>query len=582
MTRIVELGRAVLSLQSAQLQLWLTTLITVSPQRESINFWQLNDSALLDFLLSGDSWVCRGNGMYIQIQLSVQGEPLARADTDELAGNIAWNQLNLQPSLPVLGIGVDPLLYERGKIRININHARGNTTPTASKHHRIFSNVHFADIKPPDGVPIIYLQSIRFSMEVFRIQQSIKTKGRKRLKVSSSEVRLSDSDTPKKSDRKSTLMECSSQDANGDTTPKQSVAMPHAATNPGSTTFPVALHDIGRLVDGAMRLSISRSLPKSATGLKIAANTFNGSLSNISPALWRPGYLSALSQRVHFMPIISRSLGQVSRSKIETIPLRDKFFDEKKFISQEADSGGLNASEADIQPILSSINARLWVYTQKELVSNAPTEALKAFWDSETQASLLLGSDDMLDDHRPLEEIYYPSIRMIDVLDSISNASEDKKHHIILRPSKDASNSPVREDDLFVETTDVGMRSPSVREYSPTENLFSEVEQKVQEREQSVPDTTDLDLIGVRHHRDVVQQTRRVEGRPNGMRRGRNASPTATRVVHDHHEEENLFGSNFLERKGKNDAHGPLWITKDLGIPGNGLGSSVTPTGEVS
>ena len=85
MSRTVELGRAVLALPDVNLQLWLTTLITILPQSAATNIQQLRRSLLIDFLCSVDSWVCRGNECCINLDLTAQGEQFPGEEMDMLA-----------------------------------------------------------------------------------------------------------------------------------------------------------------------------------------------------------------------------------------------------------------------------------------------------------------------------------------------------------------------------------------------------------------------------------------------------------------------------------------------------------------
>jgi hypothetical protein len=77
MSRSVELGRAVLCSPAANLELWLTTLITVSPEQDENNLQQLKPAQLLHFLSSGNVWVGRGRGMHIQLKLTIREEDVA-------------------------------------------------------------------------------------------------------------------------------------------------------------------------------------------------------------------------------------------------------------------------------------------------------------------------------------------------------------------------------------------------------------------------------------------------------------------------------------------------------------------------
>lgn len=88
MPRIVELGRAVLASPNARLQLWLTTLINVS-QQQSTKLEQLTQHDVLKYLASKDPWVCRGNGMHLALELTVQGEVLEYTAARELVERIS-------------------------------------------------------------------------------------------------------------------------------------------------------------------------------------------------------------------------------------------------------------------------------------------------------------------------------------------------------------------------------------------------------------------------------------------------------------------------------------------------------------
>lgn len=111
MSRTIELGRAVLDLPSAQLQLWFTTLITVSPQQNSIDIQHLNEQALLYLLLSGNTWVDRGQGMHFVLELTANGEPLGRTDLGALAKQIV--------NAPVRAVTISFLPLTRTRYGVN-------------------------------------------------------------------------------------------------------------------------------------------------------------------------------------------------------------------------------------------------------------------------------------------------------------------------------------------------------------------------------------------------------------------------------------------------------------------------------
>ena len=88
MLRTVEVGRAVLCLPTTNQELWLTTLITISPIQDSIDIQQLKQACLLDLLSSGNVWLGRAHGMHLEVTITLQGEPLAHSQLQDLAENI--------------------------------------------------------------------------------------------------------------------------------------------------------------------------------------------------------------------------------------------------------------------------------------------------------------------------------------------------------------------------------------------------------------------------------------------------------------------------------------------------------------
>jgi hypothetical protein len=82
MSRSIELGRAVFAIQSTNLELWLTTLITLSPdtinhsERNSIDLHSFEATELLEFIATGNAWVQRGNSMHMTLNFKKFGKPL--------------------------------------------------------------------------------------------------------------------------------------------------------------------------------------------------------------------------------------------------------------------------------------------------------------------------------------------------------------------------------------------------------------------------------------------------------------------------------------------------------------------------
>jgi hypothetical protein len=88
MVRTIEVGRAVLASSAHHLELWLSTLITISPLQHSIDVEQLSPSLLLNFLSSGNVWVGRGHGLHVEISLTLRGETFPQQALQELMSSI--------------------------------------------------------------------------------------------------------------------------------------------------------------------------------------------------------------------------------------------------------------------------------------------------------------------------------------------------------------------------------------------------------------------------------------------------------------------------------------------------------------
>jgi len=85
MRKSIELGRAVLSTTTANFELWLTTLITISPQQQCTNLEQRDAASILSLLSSGDVWVGRGQGLHIDLDITLRGQPLAEEQLQQLS-----------------------------------------------------------------------------------------------------------------------------------------------------------------------------------------------------------------------------------------------------------------------------------------------------------------------------------------------------------------------------------------------------------------------------------------------------------------------------------------------------------------
>lgn len=84
----IELGRAVLATSTTDLELWCKTLITISSQQQDINLERHSEASLLGLLSSNEVWVGRGNGLYIDLDITFDRQPIADVQLRQLSDAI--------------------------------------------------------------------------------------------------------------------------------------------------------------------------------------------------------------------------------------------------------------------------------------------------------------------------------------------------------------------------------------------------------------------------------------------------------------------------------------------------------------
>ena len=223
------------------------------------------------------------------------------------------------PTLP------DDTFQAPGKLRILINHSSQQAIAVAKKRHRILSNGTAADLRPPEGVPAFFLNSVIFSMELLETVQRRRATTVKRLKTSTSGQSISLPNIQAIDDRKQEALDELLLEAEGKLElplppiPKNKYHLPSSPTNITSsasissidvsqkrllssgipnltedmedakTNFEMA--DLKVLVDGALRISVSNNINnRTLPGIKTNANTFGPGLADIAPIIWKPGY----------------------------------------------------------------------------------------------------------------------------------------------------------------------------------------------------------------------------------------------------------------------------------------------------
>jgi hypothetical protein len=231
-----------------------------------------------------------------------------------------WVQLHLKPSIPC------DTAHEPGKLRITISRSDQIATLAVKQRHRVFSNVLPADVRPPEGVSVFFLDSVGFNMDIFEIIPKRTTSTAKRLKTSLTSTQHSQStgrqdvDDPDPEAENTLLLDpdstCPSRLTSTLKRPR-SLVSPAGRTAVSPTPPPneallgpwsnsevyetqqtrlssegVEPTSVQTLIDGALRLSVLSSITsKMLPGVKVKANTFGPGLADLSPTLWKPGYL---------------------------------------------------------------------------------------------------------------------------------------------------------------------------------------------------------------------------------------------------------------------------------------------------
>jgi hypothetical protein len=225
-----------------------------------------------------------------------------------------WQQLNLQPAVP------NEMAHGPGKLRVLIGHSVNSATSTTRPHLNILQDIHTADLRPPEGVCILTLDSIVVSADIFPLSQQRKAVRNKRPRnikdngpptgdskettldeplplgtdeVVSTVVRSSISRRKRPNtlfaDRPSLpqVMPPNKEYLNASSAPKVSKNPDEGRSSQSALNYAF----LQLFVDGALRLSVLSTINnKLMPGLKVKANTFEAGLADIAPSLWRPAY----------------------------------------------------------------------------------------------------------------------------------------------------------------------------------------------------------------------------------------------------------------------------------------------------
>lgn len=225
-----------------------------------------------------------------------------------------WSQLKLKPTVPA-----DDVLQD-GITHVAINYAEDDSSTNERQRHRILNNVPAAAVRPPESVPSLQLQVVRFTMDLLESRQRPQMKRANTVPHETS-TKTQNYDDNKNEDADTLLHEATESPGHamkgtirkrkrpGRQAPSRTYSTPVSLFNSGDRSNKRAanlaspcVHDqdviteeqlmeIQSMVEGAMRLSIYGNSKLSA-GIKVKANTFGIGLADVAPIMWRPGYIA--------------------------------------------------------------------------------------------------------------------------------------------------------------------------------------------------------------------------------------------------------------------------------------------------
>lgn len=217
-------------------------------------------------------------------------------------------------------------MYKSGRVQLKLSHTRTDPDVEEKRSHRLSFDIPFADVKPPDGVPVCTLRAIYLSIEISRTKQPPRSK-----KARCSIERENKGEG--KGNKTAFLQDgwylrglqelsqpCSWPgdmilSGRADPTKATFIQLDDEKEVPTFTlngltrasclrrrSAESALHEVEQhselnfgqimeLLDAAVRMTICRNPLKISSGVKVKASSFGARLAEIAPSLWSPDYL---------------------------------------------------------------------------------------------------------------------------------------------------------------------------------------------------------------------------------------------------------------------------------------------------
>ncbi|KAL1612450.1 hypothetical protein SLS60_000677 [Paraconiothyrium brasiliense] len=364
----------------------------------------------------------------------------------------AWKQLGLFLSLP---LNHEPT---HGKLRVNINRYDPIEQRLTSADISIASS-HGTDIRPPEGIPILLLESIGLNMAICETRNRALTRKRPKREAAKpafdfGEVELFVENGNSKSNpsyRLDPLQDpiCQSKVADqgdytrvrmhlSETPSELNFDKKPGPSNRGKRKAPPTSSELAAievmdpilsqsarimvLTDAGLRFSICLHLRGSPTDLRVKANTFIYGLSNVAPALWRAGYTSVccifelketslytlvadpMQTCAHVMytaPTLTRSLDRIALSARSTV-LKGKLAALNKFPTGKHHEQGSSVRNL-VGEVTSTITNRLWCHVQKTQLFKPTFGSLQTLCDPWFQATSAEADVEILEEYKSVD-----------------------------------------------------------------------------------------------------------------------------------------------------------------------------------
>ncbi|TKA70037.1 hypothetical protein B0A49_08149 [Cryomyces minteri] len=134
----------------------------------------------------------------------------------------------------------------------------------------------------------------------------------------------------------------------------------------------VEQEELIELIDAALRISITDKPLRTASGIKVNSVESSKKLADVSPALWSPDYLPAMSNRAVFVPTISHALSHSLYGRAKSTTLTEKLqelgrLDGCQLNARESSLASVADSGREVDSIHRSVGFSLWQMMQRTL-----------------------------------------------------------------------------------------------------------------------------------------------------------------------------------------------------------------------